>query len=99
MVRRDVNKREVFLVITVTPMGESEWLVRGRAYGDVRTGDVVYLDAATAKNEDDWLTFRVEGIRTYGREVPELNLIMTGDLVLQGQRGDLIREDSMLYVM
>jgi len=95
-----MNKKVAFLVGVVEPIGNSgaEWRARGRAYETVHVGDVVYFDEYMNEDDQGHLSFEVSKIITYGEEVSELPGMMTGDLYLHGQRGDLIRERAMLFV-
>lgn len=90
---------EAFVVVTVAPLGaENQWLVRGRAYNDVQINDMLYLESVDAEIGQESHAFKVERIVTYGTEVPELSRIMTGDLTLRGEHGDLIRENMILVL-
>jgi hypothetical protein len=75
---------EVFLLVEVTSLDNSHWLARGRAYGDVRVGDVIF----PSTDQTAALPFRVTAITTYGRRVDELGRMMTGDLTLEGAHGE-----------
>lgn len=59
-------------------------------------GDLVQYEnvAETAKYEP--LIFRIEGFTSYGKELSILSGGMTGNLLLRGQHGDLIRQNETL---
>jgi hypothetical protein len=40
--------------------------------------------------------YQIIGCRSYGVDIPELSHGMTGELVLQGPHGDLLRADDVL---
>lgn len=70
--------------------------VQGRAWEDVHIGDTVSLDVMAPDGAGSPLTFQIMGCRSYGVDIPELSHGMTGELVLQGPHGDLLREDDVL---
>ncbi|CAG0973842.1 hypothetical protein ARNL5_01910 [Anaerolineae bacterium] len=84
-----------FLVVEVQPITTTEWLVRGRAYQDIHIGDVLFtvnpentLEAAES--------FRVISITSYGYTIDTLYGMMTGDLTLHGEMGNILPKCSYL---
>jgi hypothetical protein len=53
---------------------DPRWLLRGRAYAEVKVGDT--FEFGTGK-------VTVEGIRTYGKEVEALDRMLTGELTVR----------------
>lgn len=67
------------------------WSLRGRAYADVRVGDVLSVSANSSQ------TWRVEEIETYGRKTDLLSLMMTGTLIVSTTgEGEAPQENSLL---
>jgi hypothetical protein len=93
-----MSKRRVFEVATVDQVGgdSTRWRVQGRAWEDVHISDTVSLDVVAPDGAGSPLTFQIIGCRSYGVDIPELSHGMTGELMLQGPHGDLLREDDVL---
>lgn len=96
-----VSRKDIFLVGTVEAVAptQSNWLVRGRAYEEIRVGDVVYFCVAMPQADNRSIGFNIVSIRTYGKDTPLLSGMWTGDIVLQGEYGNLIREREKLYML
>lgn len=86
----------IFEIAGVTPSGEDTWLVEGRAYQDIRTGDRVLFTIAATAESMTILEFDVVDIITYGKYVSELSRGMTGGLLLRGKDGHKILEGDFL---
>lgn len=86
---------EVFNVDVVERLGEDTIRVQGRAYMDIRVGDV--LTATPSSAGDPTRPLAVIDITTYGVQTPELNRMMTGTLLLQGDDGGYVQESGFLY--
>ena len=89
--------RQVFDVGIVEPLALSglSWLIKGRAIEDIQIGERVYLPMAGSPGSHR-LTFEIVGCRSYGRDLPGLGRMMTGEIILHGAGGDLLREDDRL---
>lgn len=83
-----MNEQTVFEVVDVSLFRDDVWLVRGRAWEDVRLGDCLAVGASEANDGTPRPSFEIVGISTYGREIDELNRMMTGNLLLHGPAGD-----------
>ncbi len=94
-----MSRRDVFYVAIIEPtLTPSRWVVKGRAYELIHAGETVKYDPAEKRDAARPLSFRVEGIRSYGHDLEVLYPPMTGDLLLQGSDGQLITEHSALYI-
>jgi hypothetical protein len=93
-----MSKRRVFEVATVDQLGSDStlWRVKGRAWEDMHIGDTVSLDVVSPDGASSPLIFQITQCRSYGVDIPELSHGMTGELLLQGPHGDLLREDDVL---
>ncbi len=83
-----MNMKEVFTVEGFLPVKENMWMVRGRAYQELKVGDTVAVDNSNQ--------FTITAISTYGKEVQELNRMLTGDLMLRGANGERLKGAGML---
>jgi hypothetical protein len=90
--------RQMFEVVVAEPVEQSgiSWRVRGRAYEDIAIGDMLYLDVTTSDLEGKTLTFQLTSCRSYGKDLAELSGGMTGEIVLHGSHGDLLRDMDVL---
>jgi hypothetical protein len=88
----------MFEVATVDQAGNDprRWHVQGRAYEEVKIGDTLYLDVTSPDEEGSHLTFQIMGCRSYGVDLPGLDHGMSGEIVLNGPHGDLLRADDVL---
>lgn len=95
------SRKDVFLVgkVEAVAQTQSDWLVRGRAYEEIHVGDVVYFDVATPKTDNGPISFAIVSIRTYGKDTPLLSGMWTGEIVLRGEYGNLIREHQKLFIL
>ena len=83
-----MNMKEVFTVEGFLPVKENTWRVRGRAYQDLKVGDTIAIDKSNQ--------FTITAISTYGKEVQELNRMLTGNLMLRGANGERLKGARML---
>ena len=83
-----MNTKEVFTVEGFLPVKENTWLVRGRAYQNLKVGDTVAIDKSNQ--------FTITAISTYGKGVQVLNRMLTGDLTLRGANGERLKDAGML---
>jgi hypothetical protein len=93
-----LSQREVFEVATVDQAGNDPilWRVQDRAYEDVKIGDKLYLDVTSPDEAGSHLTFQFIGRRSHGVDLPGMDHGMSGEIVLKGPHGDLLREDDVL---
>jgi len=78
----------VFNVDTVEPAGPGRWRVAGRAYEDVTVGETVFPGGPAAEppltGKAPMGAYEVVSISTYGHDLPTLNRMLTGLLLLEG---------------
>jgi hypothetical protein len=93
-----MSKRNVFEVATVDQVGNDPtlWRIQGRAYEDLKIGNMLYHDVTSSDEEGSHLTFQIVGCHGYGVDLPGLDPGMSGAIVLRGSNGDLLREDDVL---
>lgn len=92
-----MNKKDVFAVEDFLPVGGNTWLVRGRAYEDLKVGDTVaVIDESKTPSIKTSFQFIITAISTYGKEVQELNRMLTGELILRGANGERLKKAGML---
>jgi hypothetical protein len=86
------NRRTVFEIVTIEEIDNVRWRVAGRAWEDIREGDIVF-------SEFDISTFpvAVEQIWTYNHTVPELGRMLTGELVLHDIQDHQLQPVAFLY--
>ncbi len=89
-------QQDAFAVGEVKHIKDDTWLVRGRAYEDLKIGDVVFADVPGQDGSAEAFPFHIIAISTYGFDVDALYRVMTGDLTLRGQHGDRLKEAPML---
>jgi len=88
--------RQVFEVVEVRQLNSCKWLLRGRAYEDLKIGDDVLTEGFDAFETAAMPTFKITAISTYGHEVDELPRMLTGDLTVEGDRGEYLERATML---
>ena len=83
----------VFSVVSINRNEPDEWIVAGRAYEDVKIGDLL------SDSQGKTPCFRVVAIKTYGRNTDLLSKTMTGSLYLAGdfELEAESRETNFLY--
>lgn len=93
-----MSKHEMFLVVITEQVDASgmKWRVKGRAYDDIEVGDSLYLEVAGPDLDAHSPVFEVIGCWSYGVELPGLSRTMTGEVILSGPHGDLLRENDIL---
>jgi hypothetical protein len=88
-----VNNFEAFYIAHIEIVGVKTVLVKGRAYHDIKIGDVLYW----LSSYDERSEVRVIGLNSYGRSLAELSSGMTGDVELLFNDSIDLGELSMLY--
>jgi hypothetical protein len=84
-------KNEVFSIVSLSESKSGEWVVEGRAYADVRIGDLLSV------SPESTTPLRVTGIVTYGKKTVLLSRMMTGRLYLQGVMRPKEKAATCLY--
>ncbi len=93
--------KQVFKVSEVVPIGEDTFLVNGRAYEDVKIGDILFAilaETVEPRKMEAPQCFKVIAISTYTRQIEELSRMLTGSLTLQGDQGENLKEETMLVI-
>jgi hypothetical protein len=88
--------KNVFNIIDVMLNKEDIWLVKGRAYEDLRLHDTVFVEVSDPLDAISNIRFEVVGISLYGKEVSEINRMLTGELLLQGPQGEQLSKTNFL---
>ena len=100
-----MNKKDVFAVEDFLSVGRNTWLVRGRAYEDLKVGDTVaVIDESKTPGIKTSFQCIITAISTYGKEVRELNRMLTGELILKrsfapggrGANGERLKKAGIL---
>ncbi len=107
--------KEVFEVVTVSPVTEKQWRVRGRALESIGLGerihgllDRVYLSTIHTDfverdivrlGEVSLESFLIVEISTYGKNIDRLYPVMTGDLLLEGEHGNILEKATYLVTL
>jgi len=87
-------EKVAFAVDEVIVLECSRWMLDGRAYEDIKVGDVVMAginDELLVEN-----TYVVIAISTYRKNVPELSRGVTGSLTVIGEKDGLPQEVNAL---
>lgn len=89
-----MKKIEAFIVGSVEKLRLGRWAIAGRACEDVSIGDSLMYDL---RSIDDDKKLEVLSITSYGREQITLYKMMTGWIVVGGQKVDILESVKMLY--
>ena len=103
---------DVFEIIVVSQISPTQWSVKGRAWQTITIGDTVYTAVGryyTHLQEGDTVRslpvdvaqpqrypFVVKILSTYRREIDVLYAGLTGEIVLQGDHGEALKETKLL---
>lgn len=87
---------EIFLIGEIKPLSDDTWLVRGRAYEDVRVGDLIYPEESVSQDSELAEPLRIIAISSYQEDVNVLYRMMTGDLTVLGSRSQRLDRSHML---
>ncbi len=91
-----MDDQVVFAIDDVSRVENNFWRVDGRAYQDVRVGDIVKPYDDRMARVQAALAYTITAISTYGKDAPELSRGLTGSLIIEGLHGDLLRTGSTL---
>jgi hypothetical protein len=95
-----MNQKEIFAIEDVLPVDTNAWRVKGRAYEDLKVGDVVTISEKSQGRTIRELTqYVVDAISTYGKSVDTLNQMLTGELLLRGTNGEKLKAERMLVAL
>jgi hypothetical protein len=83
--------KHVFSIIYIIEKKSGEWIVEGRAYADVKIGDLLSISSEC----ESYL--RVIAISSYGKQTDLLSTMMTGMLHLQGDISPKESNEKLLY--
>jgi len=84
-----MSAARIFEVVDVRELAGdgSRWLVRGRTYDDIEVGDILCPENPDGSVRDGQPLVIVE-MSSYRRPTAILSRTMTGDVTVQGRRGD-----------
>lgn len=88
--------KDAFMIVEVSPTTANQWLVRGRAYDDVKVDETIFVVSSRIGNIDSLHPFKIVGCSTYGKTIDFLNAGLTGDLLLEGAHGEVLKDTGML---
>jgi hypothetical protein len=91
-----MKTQDVFEVAEVAQGKDGTWTVLGRAYEDLKIGDLVYPLAHDARDGAEQTPFEIVGIVTYGVEMAFLSRALTGQLTIRSPRGKRLKAPMML---
>lgn len=83
---------EAFMIVEIVE-GIEDMIVKGRAYIDIRVGDILY----TKNNDKEKISCSIEKMSSYGRETEVLSSMMTGDVTLKLLQNVNLKDSRMLY--
>jgi hypothetical protein len=86
------NRRNVFEIVTVEEIDTGRWRVAGRAWDDIRKGDIVFSDS-----DSSVVPVTVEHISTYNHAVSDLGRVHTGELIVHDIRDHHVPPVAFLY--
>ncbi len=89
--RRGEDDDVAFAVDSTVHLGANKWRVDGRAFQDVRVGDIVIMRETHGSH-----MFSVSALSAYGKESPQLFRGMTGVLIMEGDNGELLANAGTL---
>jgi len=87
------EEKQVFEVMEVEDVGQRVWKIRGRVYQDIRLGEIIYA----LTNAEVEVPFEVIAIMAFGRSLPEISRGFGCEIVIKGQKGELLRQVTHLY--
>jgi len=87
--------KEAFLIVEARAISSSEWLVKGRAYEDVKVGDTLFILIHEVSNVE---AFKIVKLETYGGPVTVLNRMLTGEITLHGRNGETLLYSKILMI-
>jgi hypothetical protein len=90
-----MSAKSAFLVEEANLIGDELWLVRGKAYETVRVGDVLVVPVDVRGTD---IQFKVVSLSTHSRKVQTFSAMSTGDMILSGPNGDVLKETSWLLL-
>jgi hypothetical protein len=91
-----MDAREAFRVARIDRIDAGTLSVSGRAYDDLRIGDILSVQGTEPHGAEKRAQFTIARITTYGRGVSTLGRMVTGTLILRGSGGHTLQADVLL---